>query len=56
MNIQSRQLLFIFVFSMGLVLMVGGMATGKSGAWIIGLIVAAVSYQQRRSRTARAEE
>jgi hypothetical protein len=56
MNVQSRQLLYIVVFAMGLVLMVGGIASGKSGAWIIGLIVAAVNYQQWRSRTVHAEE
>jgi len=53
-NVQSRQLLFVIVFAMGLVLMVGGIAAEKSAALIVGLIVAAVSYQHWRSRTAHA--
>jgi hypothetical protein len=56
MDIQSRQLLHMVIFAIGLVLMVGGIAAGKSGAWIVGLIVAAVSYQQWRSRSAHTGE
>ena len=56
MNIQSRQLVYVVVFAMGLVLMVGGIAAEKSGASIVGLIVAAVSYQHWRSRSVHAGE
>ncbi len=56
MNVQSRQLLYIVVFAMGLVLIVGGIAAGKNGASIVGLIVAGVSYQHWRSHTAYAGE
>jgi hypothetical protein len=56
MNMQSRQLLYIATFAMGLVLMVGGITTGKTGAMVVGLIVAAVSYQHWRSRSVHAEE
>jgi len=56
MNLQSRQFLFIVVFAMGLVLMVGGIAVEKSGASVVGLIVTAVSYQHWRSRSVHAGE
>jgi len=56
MNVQSRQLFYVVVFAMGLVLIVGGIAAGKNGASIVGLIAAAVSYQHWRSRSIHAGE
>jgi len=46
MNISTRQVVHGFVFTLGIVLIVGGLATGTYGAAIIGLIVAAVNFQQ----------
>ena len=46
MNVPSQKILNILLFVTGLVLIVGGVAAGKPGAWIIGLIVAAVNAQQ----------
>lgn len=45
MDIQRRQFIHILVIFLGLVLIVGGVATGTNGAWIIGLIIAAVNFQ-----------
>ena len=45
MSVPFRQFVHILLFIMGVVLMVGGIAAGKPGAWIIGLIVAAVNFQ-----------
>jgi hypothetical protein len=58
MDTPTRQLLHIVLFLIGLVLMVGGIAVGKPGASIVGLIVAAVNIQQwlrLRSGTAAEE-
>jgi hypothetical protein len=52
MNTPSWQYLHILIFALGLVLLVGGIAAGKPGAWIIGLVVAAVNLQLwQRSRS-----
>ncbi|MCU0485955.1 MAG: hypothetical protein MUC85_07555 [Anaerolineales bacterium] len=57
MDTPTRQLLHIVLFLIGLVLMVGGIAVGKPGASIIGLIVAAVNIQQwLRQRASQAAE
>jgi hypothetical protein len=41
-----RQIVHIIVLVLGLGLMIGGIITGKHGATVIGLIIAAVSVQQ----------
>jgi hypothetical protein len=44
---------------MGLVLIVAGIATGKYGAWIVGLIVSAVNlrkWQQSNERRSAADQ
>ena len=57
MNAQSWQFLYILLFVMGLILIVGGVAAGKPGAYIIGLIVAAVNFQWwQGSRSGRGDE
>ena len=57
MNLPSQQSLHILLFVMGLVLIVGGVAAGKPGASIGGLIVAAVNFQLwQRSRSGQAEK
>ena len=57
MTAATRQFVHGFVFALGVVLIVGGVATGQHGAWIVGLIVAAVDFRawQRwnRQRTVR---
>jgi hypothetical protein len=45
MELRKRKLFHGFLFFLGLVLMVAGIATGKNGAMIIGLIVAAIKFQ-----------
>lgn len=45
-NIKSRQLIHGLILVVGLVLMIGGIITGKHGATVGGLIVAAVNVQQ----------
>jgi hypothetical protein len=55
MDTSTRQLLHGLLFVIGLVLIAGGIAAGKPGASIVGLIVAAVNIQQwlrRRSSQA----
>ncbi len=46
MNVPTRRFVHGIVFLLGIVLIVGGIAGGKNGAWIVGLIVAAVNFQQ----------
>jgi hypothetical protein len=46
MNASSLKFIHGLLFSVGLVLMVGGIVTGFHGASIIGLIVAAVNLRQ----------
>jgi hypothetical protein len=43
---MARQIVHILVLVCGLGLMAGGIMTGKHGATVIGIIVAAVSVQQ----------
>jgi len=45
-NINTRQLIHGLILVVGLVLMIGGIITGKNGATVVGLIVAAVNVQQ----------
>lgn len=45
-NELTRQTAHIIVLLIGLGLMIGGIITGKHGATVLGLIVAAVSVQQ----------
>ena len=45
-NIKTRQFIHGLVLVCGLVLMIGGIITGKHGATVGGVIVAGVSVQQ----------
>ena len=45
-NIKTRQLIHGLILVVGLVLMIGGIITGKHGATVVGFIVAAVNVQQ----------
>ena len=45
-KIKARQLIHGLILVVGLVLMIGGIITGKHGATVVGLIVAAVNVQQ----------
>ena len=45
-NIKTRQFIHGIILVCGLVLMIGGIITGKHGATVGGLIVAAVNVQQ----------
>ena len=45
-NIKTRQFIHGLILVCGLVLMIGGIITGKHGATVGGLIVAAVNVQQ----------
>jgi hypothetical protein len=49
MEIQSRRRLHGLVMALGIVLMLGGLVRKKYGAFVIGLIVAAVNARQLRS-------
>lgn len=46
MNVNVRRIVHSIILILGIVLMVGGIVTGKHGATVIGLIVAAASVQQ----------
>jgi hypothetical protein len=43
---DTRKILTIMVALVGLILIVGGIITGKNGAVVVGLILAAVATQQ----------
>ena len=45
-NKYIRHLLHAVVLFIGLILMIGGIITGKHGATVVGIIVAAVDVQQ----------
>ena len=45
-NIKTRQFIHGLILVCGLILMIGGIITGKHGATVGGLIVAAVNVQQ----------
>lgn len=45
-KINTRQLIHGLILVCGLILMIGGIITGKHGATIVGVIVAGVSVQQ----------
>ncbi len=45
-KIKTRQLIHVLILVVGLVLMLGGIITGKHGATVVGLIVSAVNVQQ----------
>ena len=59
MDVRTRRLAHVVLFVVGLVLIVGGIATRKYGAAIIGLVVAAVNVQQwqqwNKRRASRAQ-
>ncbi len=46
MGSSTRTYVHVALAVIGAVLIVGGIVQGSSGAWIIGLIVAAVNVQQ----------
>jgi len=45
-NIKTRQFIHGLILVCGLALMIGGIITGKHGATVGGLIIAAVNVQQ----------
>jgi hypothetical protein len=45
-NIKTRQFIHELILVCGLILMIGGIITGKHGATVGGLIVTAVNVQQ----------
>ena len=45
-NIKARQFMHGLILVCGLVLMIGGIITGKHGATVGGIIVAGVNVQQ----------
>ena len=45
-NIKTRQFIHGLILVCGLILMIGGIITGKHGATVGGLIVAAVNVRQ----------
>lgn len=45
-NKLTRQIIYFILILLGLILMVGGIVTGKHGSTVIGLIVAAVNVEQ----------
>jgi len=58
-NKRAWQYIHGIVFVIGLVLIVGGVATRTYGAWIIGLIVAAVNlghWQRLRKQASTGDE
>ena len=46
MDTQMRQIIHILLIALGVVLIVGGITLAKPGASIVGLIVAAINFQQ----------
>lgn len=42
----TREYIYALVLFIGLVLMAGGIITGKSGALVVGIIIAGVNAQQ----------
>lgn len=46
MKTRTKKIIHIILIIMGMILMIGGIVTGKHGASIVGLIVAAVNIQQ----------
>jgi hypothetical protein len=53
MNIPTRRLTHGLILLLGLVLIIAGIVTQTKGAPVIGLIIAAVNYQQYRQYTER---
>jgi hypothetical protein len=45
-SIKTRHFIHGLILACGLILMIGGIVTGKHGATVVGLIVAAVNVQQ----------
>ena len=41
-----RQIIHAVILVIGLVLMIGGIATGKHGATVVGIIISGVNVQQ----------
>ena len=59
MNKRSWQYIHGVVLVMGLALLIGGIVTRTPGAWIIGLIVAAVNlghWQRSRRQASTSDE
>jgi hypothetical protein len=50
MNPLVRNIIHWILVAIGIVLIVGGTATGKHGATVVGLLVAAVNIQQILSK------
>lgn len=44
MNMPARKWVHGFLFVLGALLIIGGIATRTRGAWIVGLIVAAANF------------
>ncbi len=51
MSTSIQKLAYMLVFVMGLILIVGGIVTGKHGATVGGIIVAGVTTQQWLERS-----
>jgi hypothetical protein len=49
-NFQTRQWLHGLVFALGVMLIVFGIVTRTPGAGIVGLIIAAVNFQQWKKK------
>ncbi|MBN1464856.1 hypothetical protein JXA02_03780 [candidate division KSB1 bacterium] len=49
----TKRVVHITIFALGLLLIIAGIATGKTGAAIIGLIVAAVNFWQMKKSDAK---
>lgn len=45
-RVKTRHFIHGLILACGLILMIGGIITGKHGATVVGLIVAAVNVQQ----------
>jgi len=41
-----RQIFHVIILVIGIVLMIGGIVTGKHGATVVGIIISAVNVQQ----------
>lgn len=46
MNTSTRSILAAVVVIIGIILMIGGIVTGKHGATVVGIIVSGVAAQQ----------
>lgn len=55
MKTSVRKLLAFIVILLGIVLLIGGIVTGKHGATVVGIIVSGVAAQQYISLRSKAE-